>query len=64
MWGNTPKNISAVIARARFAKAMGHNEDLSPFPARNCKTSVASGTMPSNFAGTTATAQGFIPTIS
>ncbi len=35
MWGNTLKNISAVIVRARFAKGMERKEDLFPFPARN-----------------------------
>ena len=63
MRGNTPRNISAVIAHARFAKGMGHNEDLFPFPARHCKRSGPLETMPSSFAGTMAIARGSTPTI-
>jgi hypothetical protein len=64
MWGNTPKNICADIAHARFAKDMGHNEDLFPFRTRNCKRSGPWETMLLSFAGTMVIAQVSIPTIS
>jgi len=54
---NTLKNIYAGIAHARFAKGMGHNEDLFPCPGRNSKRSGRWATMRLSFAGTMATAQ-------